>query len=286
MIIGLATSTKVPELSDDDRLLVDALAAAGVRAEPAIWNDAAHDWRRYSAVVIRSTWDYHLMPDQFLAWLAMLEAIGVQVFNAPELVRWNSEKRYLRDLAARGIATVPTRWVERGEKTSLAQIIGETGWSEVVVKPSVSASAHQTWRMSLDDANAGETQFKSMVANGRVLVQPFLAAIQDEGEWSLLFYDGVYSHAVLKRPGENDFRVQREHGGSADARVPSAHVIGEAHRVLEAVDIPPLYARVDGCVVDGEFVLMELEMIEPDLFLRAHPEAPSRLAKALLMRCR
>lgn len=284
LVVALATSAAVPRLGDDDQLLVRALAAAGVRAEPAVWNDAAQDWRRYSAIVIRSTWDYHLRHDEFLAWLDTLDAAGRRVFNAPALVRWNAEKRYLRDLAARGTAVVPTRWVERDEETSLAEILAETRWREVVVKPSVSASAHQTWRVSSGGVNANDERFASMVASGRVLVQPFLPAIQAEGEWSLLFYGGRYSHAVLKRPQQNDFRVQREHGGTADVGEASHDVIDAAHRALEAVEMTSLYARVDGCIVDGTFVLMELELIEPDLFLRAHPQAPDRLASALLER--
>ena len=126
-VVALATSVKVPQLTDDDRLLVRALAAAGVSAEPAVWNDAAQDWTRYSAVVIRSTWDYHLKHDEFLAWLDRLEAAGVQVLNPPVLVRWNSQKGYLRDLAERGIEIVPTRWVARGEATSLASIPSRKG---------------------------------------------------------------------------------------------------------------------------------------------------------------
>lgn len=276
---------KVPELTDDDRLLAQALAAAGVSAEPAVWNDAAQDWTRYSAVVIRSTWDYHLKHDEFLAWLDRLEAARVQVLNPPVLVRWNSQKGYLRDLAERGIEIVPTRWVARGEATSLASILRERQWSQVVVKPSVSASSHQTWRASAADAASGEEQFQSMVANGDVLVQPFLDAIQAEGEWSLLFYGGAHSHAVLKRPKQNDFRVQSEHGGTAKVSEPLAEVIHQAQRALEAAELgraASLYARVDGCVVDGRFMLMELELIEPDLFLRAHAEAPARLAGAVL----
>ena len=281
-LFALATSEKVPDLTDDDRLLVDALAASGVRSEPAIWNHDALNWEKYSAVVIRSTWDYHLRLDEFLAWLDRLESLDLKVFNSPALVRWNAEKGYLRDLADRGVAIVPTRWVERGERTSLADILRETEWREVVVKPSVSASAHQTWRMSADDAGAREEEFASMVENGRVLVQPFLEAIQTEGEWSLLFYGGEYSHSVLKRPRQDDFRVQSTHGGTADVMEPSSDIVAQAHGVLEAAGQVSHYARVDGCVVDGRFVLMELELIEPDLFLRAHPAAPKRLAAALL----
>ncbi len=283
-VIALATSAQVPDLTDDDRLLVNALAAGGARSDPAIWNDDALDWEEYSAVVIRSTWDYHLRLDEFLAWLDCLERLDVRVVNAPSLVRWNAEKGYLRDLADRGIVTVPTRWVERGARSSLAEILGETGWSDVVVKPSVSASAHQTWRVRGNEAGAREAEFSSMVGSGRVLVQPFLEAIQTEGEWSLLFYGGEYSHAVLKRPRRDDFRVQQAHGGTSDVREPSCDVIDQARRALEAAGEPTHYARVDGCVVDGRFVLMELELIEPDLFLRAHAAAPARLAAALLGR--
>lgn len=284
MIVALATSAKVANLTDDDRLLVDALAACGVRSEPAIWNDDALNWEKYSAVVIRSTWDYHLRLDEFLAWLDRLESLDVHVMNAPSLVRWNAEKGYLRDLADRGVEIVPTRWVERGERISLADILRETGWSDVVVKPSVSASAHQTWRMSADEAGSREVEFASMVESGRVLVQSFLQAIQTEGEWSLLFYGGEYSHAVLKRPRHDDFRVQQAHGGTSDVLEPPRDIIEQAQRVLEAAGQASHYARVDGCVVDGRFVLMELELIEPDLFLRAHPAAPKRLAEALLRR--
>jgi glutathione synthase/RimK-type ligase-like ATP-grasp enzyme len=286
-LVALATSIKVPQLTDDDRLLVRALAAAGVGAQPAVWNDAAQDWTRYSTVIIRSTWDYHLMHDEFLAWLERLEAQGVQVLNQPALVRWNSQKGYLRELAERGIEIVPTRWVERGEETSLSAILRETRWTDVVVKPSVSASAHETWRASDADAGSGEGKFAAMVSRGGVLVQPFLDAIQTEGEWSLLFYGGAYSHAVLKRPKPHDFRVQREHGGTAEVREPFVEMIHQARRVLEAAELgraASLYARVDGCVLEGRFVLMELELIEPDLFLRGTADAPKRLAAALIGR--
>jgi glutathione synthase/RimK-type ligase-like ATP-grasp enzyme len=283
-VIALATSAKVPDLTDDDRLLVAALTERRVRSEPAIWNDDALDWAKYSAVVIRSTWDYHLHLDEFLAWLDRLESLDVRVLNAPSLVRWNAEKGYLRDLADRGVAIVPTRWVERGERSSLADIVRETGWTDVVVKPSVSASAHQTWRMSSDEAGAREAEFSSMVDSGRVLVQPFLEAIQTEGEWSLLFYGGEYSHGVLKRPRRGDFRVQQAHGGTSDVMEPSRDVIEQGRLALQAAGESTHYARVDGCVVDGRFVLMELELIEPDLFLRANPAAPATLAAALLGR--
>ena len=215
VVLALATSAKVPGLTDDDRLLALALASEGMRAEPAVWNDPHVDWRRFAGVVIRSTWDYHLQHSAFLAWLDRLDGSGVPVFNAPVLVTWNSEKTYLRDLAAHSVPIVPTRWLERGDRCSLGEILRETGWADVVVKPAISASAHDTWRASAPCSAAEEMKLERMIGNGRVLVQPFLGEVQSEGEWSLLFFGGCYSHSVIKRPHRGDFRVQREHGGTA-----------------------------------------------------------------------
>ncbi|MEO8622606.1 MAG: hypothetical protein ABI625_16155 [bacterium] len=288
-VVALATSNKVPDLTDDDRLLVDALDVRGVHAVPAVWDHAREDWTRYRAVVIRSCWDYHLKHDAFLAWLDHLDDARVLVLNPPALVRWNSEKSYLRELAGLGIAVVPTRWVERDEVTSLALLRSETGWNQIVVKPAVSASAHETWRSSSGSARDDDARLAAMVSRGRVLVQPYLDVVAADGEWSLLFYGGVYSHAVLKRPHANDFRVQHEHGGTSEVCEPSRDVIAAAARALVAAEEgrgAALYARIDGCVIDGAFVVMELELIEPDLFLRSKTAAPDRLAGALEQRLR
>ena len=285
MLVAFATSSKVPDLTSDDRLLVDALSARGVAGEPAVWNDPAAEWRRFGAVIIRSTWDYHLFPDAFAAWLDVLESASVPVWNPPSLVRWNAEKTYLRDLSARGVAVVPTLWVERGSLVSLGSVLAERGWNDAVVKPAISASAHRTWRTSVSRADADEPVFHAMVAEGRVLVQPYLSAVGEVGEWSLLFYGGEYSHAVLKRPASGDFRVQKEFGGTATLAEPVSEVIEAARMALvqsERGSARSLYARVDGCEIDGRFVLMEIELIEPDLFLRSHPRAPDRLAAAFV----
>ena len=285
--IALATASKYADLVADDQLLVDALRTRGANAVAAIWNDPAQRWHDYDAVVIRSCWDYHLAHAAFLAWITQLETTGVRVLNPPALVRWNAEKGYLQELAARGVAVVPTRWVERGDVAPLGTLMSDHQWSEVVVKPAISASAHDTWRTSSSTAVASEGRFREMVAGGRVLVQPYLDVVAADGEWSLLFYDGAYSHGVVKRPRPGDFRVQVEHGGGSEIREPDRHVIDAAARALVEAErdrARSLYARVDGCVIDGEFVLMELELIEPDLFLRASAAAPARLADALLAR--
>jgi glutathione synthase/RimK-type ligase-like ATP-grasp enzyme len=286
-VVALVTYAVLPELTTDDRWLLDALDSRGVRAVPTIWDDARVDWTAFSAVVIRSCWDYYLRHADFLAWVAQLEAAAVPLWNPAHVLRWNAEKTYLCELARRGVSVIPTRLVEPGEDVSLASVLDSQGWERAVVKPAISAAAHDTWLTSRASAATDDPRFRRMLATGRVLVQPFIDAVRDDGELSILFFGGEYSHAVRKLPGTGDFRVQVEHGGTAVACEPAADIIAQARAVLSA-GLPGmaecLYARVDGCVVDGRFMLMELELIEPALFLSAHPAAPDRLASALLRR--
>ena len=287
--VALATHAGLPSLGDDDRLLMAALAARKVDASPAVWNDERVDWAGFSCVVVRSCWDYHLRPAAFHEWIHHLEQAGVAVWNPPETIRWNADKSYLRDLAARGVPTVPTAWVEQGDPTSLHDVLRTHGWDRAVVKPAVSASAHETWTADRASSARHDARFRALTARTRTLVQPFVESVVERGEWSLVFIDGVYSHAVLKRPRAGDFRVQEEHGGSAQVLEPSAEVIASARGVLVAagpMGTASLYARVDGCVVGDAFVLMELELIEPTLYLGTSRAAADRLADAVLERLR
>lgn len=291
--LAFATYAAVPDLQADDELLAAALRRRGATAEAAVWNDPKTDWRAFDAVVLRSTWDYHLAPSAFRAWLGARDDEGTVVLNPTAVARWNLDKRYLRALAARGVATVPTRWVEPGDvtdlDTELDALLDEAGWDEVVVKPAVSASAHDTWRASRATGAADRPRLRALAATGAVLVQPFLREIERDGEWSLLFFGGRYSHAVRKRPRAGDFRVQPHLGGThaAEPAPPAARAAAEgavaaalAATGLVAASLP--YARVDGCLVDGGFRLMELELIEPTLFLAQDAAAPDRCAAALL----
>jgi glutathione synthase/RimK-type ligase-like ATP-grasp enzyme len=280
--VALATQAALPDLAPDDRLLVPALAARGVHATAAVWSDPSVDWTTFDLVVIRSCWDYHLRHDEFLAWVARLERSGVVLWNPPAVIRWNGEKGYLRELGERGVRIVPTRWIERGSTTTLHDVLLDAAWDAAVVKPAISASAHETWRTARDETARDEARFRALVERGRVLVQPFMEAVVAVGEWSLVFIGGEFSHAMLKRARGGDFRVQSEHGGSASRGDPGAHVVQQARRALHAGARDSLYARVDGCVVDGEFVLMELELIEPLLYFAEHPDAPARFVSALV----
>lgn len=282
MKIAFVTHASLPGLAADDLLAVEELHRRGARVEPAVWDDPGVRWSAYDRVVIRSCWDYHLRPDAFFDWLDRLEGEGIPLWNSAAVVRGNVDKAYLGELGAAGLPVLPTVRLPQGEPADLAGLLDRQGWDEVVIKPSVSASAFRTLRTRRGEAAAVQGTLDEMLASSGVLVQPFLAEIQQGGEWSLIFLGGEFSHAVLKRPKEGDFRVQTELGGSADPRTPSISLVEQARRIVAAIPRPWLYARVDGVEIGGVFTLMELELIEPSLFLVADEQAPARFAAAIL----
>ena len=278
--IALATSAKYPKLTDDDRLLLQPLAKCGLEAIAAIWNDSNFPWSSCDAVVIRSCWDYHLKSGEFLRWIASLEKAGLVVLNSPTLIRWNTNKAYLRDLESRGVAIVPTQWPEPGSPMDLQEQLQRIGWQKAVVKPRISATAHSTSLVTQDNASSAQGLFDELRHGVGVMLQKFVGRISEEGEWSLIFFGGGFSHAVVKIPKPGDFRVQNDFGGSSRTAEPPACAMESATRILSLLD-PAVYARVDGVVEDGLFLLMELELIEPGLFLHGHAGAPTRFASAI-----
>jgi glutathione synthase/RimK-type ligase-like ATP-grasp enzyme len=279
--VALATYDAAPGLAPDDQLLAAALERAGIRATPAVWSDRSIDWRSYDGVVIRSCWDYHRRHGEFVAWLDALDASRRPVWNPTPMVRWNSDKRYLIDLARRGVATVPTRIVERGSPARVIDVAQAEGWTRFVVKPTVSASAHETHALELPLGVGDREAIERVVAHGDALVQPFLDEVTTDGELSLVFFDGVFSHAAIKRSRRGDFRVQTEHGGTVAPIDVVPAIVAEARRSLDTLDEPPLYARVDGIGDAESFRLMELELIEPNVFLGAADGSADRFAAAI-----
>ncbi|MGH7446582.1 MAG: ATP-grasp domain-containing protein, partial [Longimicrobiales bacterium] len=236
------------------------------------------------AVVIRSCWDYHLREREFSRWIGQLEQTGTTVINPPELVRWNRHKNYIGRLADQGIPVVPTVWIRRGDARSLRDVLGAAGWKETVVKPAISASAYETWRVADGEAEAHEERFARLRAEGDVLVQQYLPEVTRDGEWSLMFFGLEYSHAVRKLPKSGDFRVQTEHGGSVASDVAPPRLIDDARLVLQALPVTPVYCRVDGVIVDDMFMLMEVECIDPVLFFTLHQQAAGRFADEVMRR--
>jgi glutathione synthase/RimK-type ligase-like ATP-grasp enzyme len=281
MKVALVTYRRLPGLSADDQLLAAELDRRGSVAVPVVWDDAGVNWNEFDAIVVRSAWDYHVRLDEFRRWIEDRAAGPTPLFNSARVLQWNAEKTYLREVAERGIPVVPTRWVERGERTRLCDLVGETGWSEIVVKPVVSASAHLTWRATSPVSAADEQRFAEDLSSNGLMVQPLLPEVAREGELSVIFIGGWLSHVVRKRPKTGDFRVQAEHGGTAEREHADELVVDGATRALAAAPEVPLYARVDGCVIDGVFTLMELELLEPSLFFLADGEASALFADAL-----
>lgn len=279
--IAFAISNEFPNLTDDDRLAATALNERGFQVDPLLWDSSA-DWGAYDAVVIRSCWDYHHRFEEFSRWLAQLDGIGVSVWNPIDVLRWNMDKTYLSDLEERGVAILPSVWLPRGAKVDLGHLLAAKAWHKAVVKPIVSAAADNTFSLSVSESTAQQASLDKLLANGGVIVQEFAPEIQIEGEWSFIFFNKQYSHAVIKRPSGGDFRVQLQYGGGYQLAEPPAGLIDQAARVLEAVEVDLLYARVDAINRTGKLFLMELELVEPHLFFGEHPQAASRFADALV----
>jgi glutathione synthase/RimK-type ligase-like ATP-grasp enzyme len=280
--VALVTCAEHPDLTTDDRLLLPALKRRGLRPVPALWDDPDEPWEAYGAVILRSCWDYHHRATEFEGWLHRLESASARVHNGLPTLRWNMRKTYLRDLEAVGIPVAGTVWATMGSATSLREIRQASGWDAMVVKPTVSASAWETWLMEHPGVAADEERFARLLRERDLMVQPFLPSIVTEGELSFVFLAGRFSHAVRKRPKPGDFRVQEEHGGTAERQEVASDLAVQAARALAAAPEPSLYARADGVVVDGKLVITELELVEPMLYFGWDAAAPDRFAEALL----
>lgn len=265
----------------DDRLLTEALAAHGLTVQRVDWSNASVHWASFKLAVFRTTWDYFDRFPEFTAWLKRAEQ-DLRFINAAETVWWNLDKHYLGDLERRGVATVPSLYHEAGSTESLPELLARSGWREGVLKPCVSGAARHTYRVNASTAAALQEQIAPVLAREAFMYQPFVRDIQVGGERSLMVLGGVATHAVQKVPKAGDFRVQDDHGGSWSPYEPTAEEIAFAQRAIAAVEPHPQYGRVD--IVrgnNGELQLMELELIEPELWLRSKPEAAARFAAAI-----
>ncbi|MBA3896030.1 MAG: hypothetical protein H0X36_02585 [Sphingomonadaceae bacterium] len=277
--ITLVTHRALAEGFIDDRLLADALASSGHSSRFAVWDDPSVDWTLSSLTLIRSTWDYQLRPAQWFAWIDRVAA-QTRLLNPAAALRWNSDKRYLSDLSGAGIAIVPTVFVKTRDDPDLAALCRREGWRDVVVKPAIGASAHGTRRFK--DASigqAGEAHLCALLAEGVALVQPFQGAVETELERSLVFLGPDFSHAFTKAAFSS---------GTAGDETPlqpyeaSKQEIALGLAALAAIPIASAYARVDLVPAPEGPLLMELELVEPDLALRHDAGALRRFAKICL----
>jgi hypothetical protein len=281
--VALATCRQYAKLDEDDRLVIPSLAEQGIRAEPAVWDDPTVNWSSFDLVVVRSTWDYIDCRNDFLAWADSIPCLA----NAADVLRWNTDKRYLRELAQADVPVVPTEWLEPGDEINLPAD------GEYVIKPAVSAGSRDAGRFDLSDAAQRELAVKhtrGLLDRGlTAMVQPYLDAVDTAGETALLFMAGHFSHAIRKAPlltgpdtaVDGLFRFEE-----ITPRQASKAELDTAEAVLAAIPAERadelLYARVDLIpAADGQPVLLELELAEPSLFLARDNGAAARFAAAI-----
>ncbi|WP_241881450.1 RimK family alpha-L-glutamate ligase [Halorubrum sp. Ib24] len=274
-------------MTEDGQALQTELRNRGLSAESVLWTDSTVEWDSFDAVLVRSCWEYHTQLDAFQNWLDRIENADVVLLNSADTIRWNHHKFYLRDLEQSGVSILPTTWIERTTEIDLRTVLEYNGWQEAVVKPAVGTSSAGIWRTSHDEAQNHQQRLEDLVSNSDVLVQQFAPEI-DDGERSLVFFEGSFSHATKQVPSSDDFRAHPNYGGISEPYKPSHKIVEQAEAVLEAagkeLGISPFnftYARVDGIERGSEFLLMELELIEPYLSLDAGEDAVAAFADAI-----
>ncbi|MFZ1741868.1 MAG: hypothetical protein WAT93_03385 [Pontixanthobacter sp.] len=258
-----------------------AIEAVGGELVEIDWHSPLADFAGFDCALLGTAWDYQDQPDSFLKKLQQLVAAGIDVHNPPALVRWNMDKTYLRDLSGRSARIIPTLWSDNPCRSDIAAALDHFGSEQVVVKPQIGAGGtgqHVFGRETLppDTWQMGQA----------AMIQPFLAAIKHEGELSLVFIDGAFSHAIRKIPAADEYRVQSLFGGREEPITPSDSDISAAASILAAIPFEtPLYARIDLLRADdGELMVMEAEAIEPFLYPAQGPDLGPRLAEAIRWR--
>lgn len=290
-LVALITARAARDLDADLPSLVGAFAAAGAAAEITVWDDPRVDWSRFDLALLRSAWDYAERLPQFLAWVERTAA-ATRLLNPPAVVRWNSDKHYLHDLAARGVPVVPTTFIEPGAAPHavLAQFLRHESCAELVVKPAVGAGSRDARRHRRDDHTEILAHVRPLLAAGRgIMLQPYLDRVDREGETALIFIAGRYSHAIRKGPllpAGAPSTAALFAAEEITARIPTADELAVGERAVAQVPFPELlYARVD-LIRDavGQACVLELELAEPSLYFSHAPAAAARFVSAALAR--
>ena len=265
----------------EQELLKSAFEAQGLKVDIAYWDNPTYEWQETKSVFFRTIWDYFERFDEFWEWLEQVKT-KTRLINSYELIKWNIDKHYLKDLSSWGIETVPTYFADKGCNMKLHEIAKRNQWKDLVIKPAISASAFKTYKILANEIQANEKLFNSLVQERNMLVQPYFETITQLGEASMMVFDGKFTHAILKKAQPGDFRVQDDFGGTVHNYIPTKAEINFAEKVFETCKTKPVYGRVD--IVwdnDKNFYLSELEIIEPELWIRNYPKCAERIAEAV-----
>jgi glutathione synthase/RimK-type ligase-like ATP-grasp enzyme len=265
----------------EDALLVNALGKLGLKVIRLAWSDPDFDWASTKAIVFRTTWDYCNDFPKFSDWLNKVSKVTTLI-NSEALIRWNIDKHYLQDLQNKGVHIAETLFIAPHTTKRLEELHTQMGWTETVLKPCVSGGARHTYRLNANNIASHEAVFKALIAEEAMMLQPFQHHIVSEGEISMMVFNGEFTHAILKKAKVGDFRVQDDFGGSVADYSPTNAQIEFAINTVNACSELPIYARVDIFKDnEGNIALAELEIIEPELWLRHHPDSAMVLAKGI-----
>ncbi|RLS59285.1 MAG: hypothetical protein DWH91_00465 [Planctomycetota bacterium] len=278
--IAFLTMDSLAGFECDDERVIAPLRQRGIEVVFAPWRQPT-DWTAFQAVIVRSPWDYQAHCDEFLTVLRTIDQSGTPLWNPLPLMEWNLHKSYLLELAAKGVPIVPTIRGRNLTKDTLRTLPDHWDCSEIIIKPIIGAGASRTHRLRTPWTESAERTAVADHHNTEYLAQPFLTSIIEEGEFSLIYFQGCLSHAILKTPRAGDFRSQEEFGSRLQEVTPDNELREHGDRVLAALPDRPLYARVDLIRHAGGFSLMEVELIEPALYLSKSQGAADRFAEAL-----
>lgn len=275
------TNWYINQVLEEDSLLQIELEKRNLKVCKKDWADSSFEWETTKYAIFRTTWDYFDKYNKFIIWLNETKK-KTHFINSAEIIKWNIDKHYLKDLNEKGINIAKTIFVEKGQQTNLKQLFKEIGCNEAVIKPAISGAAKNTFRICSNQSNKYEKIFQKLNSNECILFQEFLKNITSKGELSLIMIDGKYTHAVKKTAKENDFRVQDDYGGKVTKYLPSKKEIKFAESCINAISEKTYYARVDIVYDNNEKIsLSELELIEPELWFRKNTEAAVLLAKKI-----
>jgi len=266
---------------DEDNLVKNALEKTGLRVDRLSWDDNNFDWSTTKYVIFRTTWDYFDRFNEFSKWLNKVSK-QTRLLNSEKIIRWNIDKHYLLDLKQKGIHIIPTIYIEKNSQITLQDLHQKNNWKETILKPCISGGARHTYKLNMTNLKEHKNIFQELIKKEAMMLQPFQNSIVEKGELSLVIINGKFTHAVLKKAKKGDFRVQDDFGGTVYSYSPTSKEIAFAEKTVKACIEIPIYARVDITTDnDGKLALVELELIEPELWFRNYPMAANYLAKGI-----
>ena len=281
MNVGILTCARLPELLESDQKLIPLFKQYNINAKAVIWDDDSIDWTTFDYLLFRNIWDYYQKENTFNDWLKKMESLGIKTLNPLAVIQQNKHKFYLKELEKKGVLILPTIFLEKNSKKSLENILPRN-WEKIVIKPAFSAGSYLTKLVDRSEIESIQKEFEEHFETKDFLLQEFRPEIKELGETSFIFFNGNFSHAINKKPVEGDFRVQIQYGGNYTLVEPSIKLITQAKAILNQIPEQLLYARIDGIVKDNQLHLMEIELIEPDLYFDIAIGSRERFVEAFL----